>query len=406
MTDESTGRIFINYRRQDTAWQAVALYHRLAERFGEEQIFKDVDNIRLGEDFTKKITEEVESCDILLALIGKGWLDASDDDGTRRLDDPDDFVRLEIEAALNRDVLLIPILVDGASMPAPDTVPASIGPLVRRQALELNPNRFSGDTDELLEVLESTLVDLGFQLEQGLPADSKPGARRKAVRSRAAEAPAAGARRARHTAKAASSLVGRKGLIAGIAALVLVVAGALTWLVLDSDETPTNVAPDDSAQSSDGPETSDSSARGGKLGTLDDPLPIKTKVRLGDWEVKISSLTLDATRAVLADEAHERPKAGYQYVVFGVDATYKGQRSGDVYQDVDWAIIGSKGNTFAAGGAEFCYLAPDLPSVGETFPGGKVSGNLCIPAARNQLDGSVFKLQEFAGETQAFFRMD
>lgn len=102
MTEAPTGRIFLSYRRQDTAWQAVALYHRLAERFGEAQIFKDADNIRLGEDFTQKITQEVESCDILLALIGNSWLVASGEDGARRLDDPRDFVRLEIEAALGQ----------------------------------------------------------------------------------------------------------------------------------------------------------------------------------------------------------------------------------------------------------------------------------------------------------------
>jgi glycerophosphoryl diester phosphodiesterase len=173
MTDspsDAAGRIFISYRRQDSAYPAGWLYDRLAERFGPDQIFKDVDSIELGDDFVETITNAVGSCDILLALIGQEWLDIASADGTRRLDDPDDFVRLEIEAALKRKVLLIPILVDGAIMPRGDQLPPSIAPLVRRQALELSPNRFRADTDRLLDVMERTLVDL--QAEQSeQPAD-------------------------------------------------------------------------------------------------------------------------------------------------------------------------------------------------------------------------------------------
>ncbi len=163
MTDsasEATGRIFISYRRQDSAYPAGWLYDRLAERFGPEQIFKDIDSIELGDDFVDTITRAVGSCDILLALIGQEWLDITGADGTRRLDDPDDFVRLEIEAALERKVLLIPILVDGAVMPRGDDLPPSIAALVRRHALELSPNRFRADTDRLLETMERTLTGM------------------------------------------------------------------------------------------------------------------------------------------------------------------------------------------------------------------------------------------------------
>ena len=184
MTDspsDAAGRIFISYRRQDSAYPAGWLYDRLAERFGPDQIFKDVDSIELGDDFVETITNAVGSCDILLALIGQEWLDIASADGTRRLDDPDDFVRLEIEAALERKVLLIPILVDGAIMPRGDQLPPSIAPMVRRQALELSPNRFRADTDRLLDVMERTLVDLhDEQTEQpteapaAAPAPAKP----------------------------------------------------------------------------------------------------------------------------------------------------------------------------------------------------------------------------------------
>jgi hypothetical protein len=113
----STGRIFISYRRDETAYPAGWLFDRLAEHFGHAQVFKDVDSIELGDDFVQVITRAVGSCDVLLALIGDEWLTITDEHGRRRLDDPNDFVRLEIEAALRRNVRIIPILVDGARMP-------------------------------------------------------------------------------------------------------------------------------------------------------------------------------------------------------------------------------------------------------------------------------------------------
>ena len=151
----------------------MALYHRLAERFGEDQLFKDIDNIRLGEDFVQKITQEVEACDILLALIGTKWLEP-DANGRRRIDDPNDFVYLEIKTALERGVMLIPILVDGAPMPSADSLPSDIGALVRRQALELNPNLFKGGTDQLLEHLESTLSALRAHISEPKPPTPTP----------------------------------------------------------------------------------------------------------------------------------------------------------------------------------------------------------------------------------------
>ncbi|MGZ5373567.1 MAG: glycerophosphodiester phosphodiesterase family protein [Aeromicrobium sp.] len=171
MTDtkrKPTGRIFISYRRQDSAYPAGWLFDHLAERFGPEQVFKDVDSIELGDDFVEVITNAVVSCDVLLALIGRKWLRAGGPGG-RRLDDPNDFVRIEIEVALERGVLLIPILVDGATMPRSDQLPPSIAPLTRHQALELSPNRFRADTSHLLDVMERTLIDL--REEQPLPAE-------------------------------------------------------------------------------------------------------------------------------------------------------------------------------------------------------------------------------------------
>jgi RDD family/TIR domain len=148
-------RIFLSYRREDTAYPAGWLYDRLAERFGVEQVFKDVDSIQPGDDFVEVITEAVGSCDVLLALIGDRWLATADGAGKRRIDEPGDFVRLEIEAALTRGIRVVPILVSGATMPGPGDLPPGLAKLAHRQALELSPNRFNSDLSVLLRVLDN-----------------------------------------------------------------------------------------------------------------------------------------------------------------------------------------------------------------------------------------------------------
>src|SRR5262249_28456386 len=109
--------IFVSYRRQESSHLAGRLCDRLADRFGEGQVFIDVDTIEPGVDFAAEISRAVAACKVLLALIGPSWLTTTDERGRRRLDDPDDIVRLEIEAALAGDVRIIPILVEGAIMP-------------------------------------------------------------------------------------------------------------------------------------------------------------------------------------------------------------------------------------------------------------------------------------------------
>jgi hypothetical protein len=163
----ASGRIFISYRPEETAYPAGWLYDRLADRFSGGQVFKDVDSIQLGDDFVEVVTRAVGSCDVLLALIGHQWLTITDEHGRRRLDDPDDFVRLEIEAALTRNVRVIPILVDGARMPHADELPDSLVKLVRRQALELSPARFEFDTSRLFDVLDWTLADVRTAQDDG-----------------------------------------------------------------------------------------------------------------------------------------------------------------------------------------------------------------------------------------------
>ncbi len=190
----ASGRIFISYRREETAYPAGWLYDRLADRFADGQVFKDVDSIKLGDDFVEVISAAVGSCDVLLALIGDRWLTITDEDGRRRLDDPNDFVRLEIEAALTRNVRVIPILVEGARMPRAVELPASLARLVRRQALELSPARFDFDLGRLLKVLDATLAEAQPQRV----AEAQPQREAQAQGQPEAEAEHAGAGRAAH----------------------------------------------------------------------------------------------------------------------------------------------------------------------------------------------------------------
>jgi TIR domain len=121
-------RVFISYRREDSGYPAGWLFDQLAASLGADRVFKDVDSIEPGDDFAEVISDAVSSCAVLLAVIGDRWLAAADEDG-RRLDDPGDFVRLEIEAALTRGVRVIPVLVGGARMPRPAQLPPSLASL-------------------------------------------------------------------------------------------------------------------------------------------------------------------------------------------------------------------------------------------------------------------------------------
>ncbi|HEY6687185.1 MAG TPA: TIR domain-containing protein, partial [Propionibacteriaceae bacterium] len=149
------GRIFISYRRQETAWPARQLYDVLVKHFAAEQVFKDVDNIDPGDDFVERVAAAVGSCDVLLVLIGPQWLTISDEKGHRRLDNPEDYVRLEIETALTRKIRVIPILVDEARIPRANELPPTLAALVRRNAVEINPITF--DTKRLIATVRKTL---------------------------------------------------------------------------------------------------------------------------------------------------------------------------------------------------------------------------------------------------------
>src|SRR5690349_6266227 len=144
-----TDTIFINYRREDSIGSAGRLHDWLAQTFGQQNIFMDVDSIPVGVDFVADLNSQVAACDVVLVVIGPNWLDAKDESGRRRLDNPDDFVAIEIAAALARDIHVIPVLVDGARMPKASELPDPIKPLVRRNAFEMRNAQFRRDADAL-----------------------------------------------------------------------------------------------------------------------------------------------------------------------------------------------------------------------------------------------------------------
>jgi hypothetical protein len=149
MSGPSQGGIFISYRRQDSADWARWLSERLDARF-PGQVFRDVDSIGHGVAFDEAIAQAVSTCQVLLVVIGPKWLTATNAEGQRRLDDPEDVVRLEIEAAFRGGVRVIPILVEGAMTPRQDELPESLGGLARVNALVLHPDRMNDDVSSLL----------------------------------------------------------------------------------------------------------------------------------------------------------------------------------------------------------------------------------------------------------------
>lgn len=154
------GRIFINYRRGDEPGFAGRLFDRLEQAFTVDRLFMDVDHIGPGQDFVRVLEDEVGKCDVLLAIIGKGWIEARDDNGHQRLESPSDFVRIEIESALKQGKRLIPVLVNDAQMPRGDDLPDSMKPLSRRNAVRLTHERFKSDAQGLIKILETALAEV------------------------------------------------------------------------------------------------------------------------------------------------------------------------------------------------------------------------------------------------------
>jgi hypothetical protein len=152
--------IFISYRRNHgDDHVAGRIYEWLVRSFGRDRVFKDVDSIMPGTDFRRSLHEAVARCDVLLALIGERWLDATNEFGDRRLDEETDYLRIEIEAALHRDIPVIPLLIDRTAPPRPKDLPESLRDLSYRQAVRVRHDPdFSWDMERIIRALEQILA--------------------------------------------------------------------------------------------------------------------------------------------------------------------------------------------------------------------------------------------------------
>ena len=153
------GSIFISYRRGEDAGFAGRLFDRLESSFQREALFMDVDSIAPGEDFVSILEARVTACDVVLALIGRGWLTATDAAGRRRLDNSDDFVRIEIASGLAQGKRVIPVLINDVAMPRAEELPEDLKPLVRRHGIYLSHERFKADAEQVIQALKQVLGD-------------------------------------------------------------------------------------------------------------------------------------------------------------------------------------------------------------------------------------------------------
>jgi formylglycine-generating enzyme required for sulfatase activity len=268
--------IFISYRREDSIAYSGRLYDRLTAEFGKGQVFMDIDSIDPGADFIEAIEQTVAACDAVLVVIGRQWLTVVDAQGRRRIENPADFVRLEVETALSRKVRVVPVLVGGAQMPRSDELPGALVGLSRRHALDLPDTAFHQTLGRLIESFRRDEAKAREQAEQErltregkaqeqsererLSREAK--AREQAERERVAgEAKAreqseqdrlAREATAREQAEQERIAIERKApasgtrfpswAVAALAGTVLVISGAVVYLKTHSQPAPTQTA--------------------------------------------------------------------------------------------------------------------------------------------------------------------
>ncbi len=185
---QHVGRIFLSYRRDDDPGYALALFGRLEQSLPIERLFMDVEGgIGPGHDFFRVIEDQVNTCDVMLVLIGSKWLNAIDEMGRRRLDNPQDFVRIEVESALRLGKRVIPLLVNKTEMPRADALPDPLKPLARRNAVRLTQERFKADAQGLIKALEAALAEADAVREQAATTAKSEEQRRVAERAAEAE---------------------------------------------------------------------------------------------------------------------------------------------------------------------------------------------------------------------------
>jgi hypothetical protein len=154
------GKIFLSYRREDAAGFALALFGRLEQSFPSERLFMDVEGgIGAGEDFVRVLEEQVRACDVMLVLIGPHWLTVTDEAGRPRLENPQDFVRIEVGSALRFGKRVIPVLLQNMEMPRAEALPKPLKLLARRNAVGLTQERFKADAHGLIKEVEAALTE-------------------------------------------------------------------------------------------------------------------------------------------------------------------------------------------------------------------------------------------------------
>jgi YVTN family beta-propeller protein len=221
-----TEGVFVSYRRDDAPGHAGRLYDRLAGRFGADRVFMDVDSIDPGEDFVNVIESTLASASVVVVVIGPTWVTARDEQGVVRLTKPDDFVHLEVSRALQLQKLVIPVLVDDATVPDAEELPEDLRPLARRNAFEISDGRFHSDADRLADAIAESMAGPKVEPPPGGPAAPAP--------------PGSGG---------LGGFIRRVGWPIVVAAVlaVLMVVGAVVWVLSSGD--------DDAATTTTGVET-------------------------------------------------------------------------------------------------------------------------------------------------------
>jgi hypothetical protein len=242
------GKIFISYRRDDSEGQAGRLFGDLAAHFGEEAVFMDVAGIEPGRDFRRVIDEHVSTCGVLLAIIGKSWIDTKDETGRRRLEDPMDFVRLETATALKRDIPVVPVLVGGTRMPRQEQLPPDLEALAYRNGVELTHARWDSDVQVLIKSLSRYVESQRQQTDRAntglLPTAPNKVEGLGTVRSGVSETV--------YTALGGTAEPPKKSLgmiIAGSIVAIVVAAGGYAWYPKSAQTTGGEKDPHDMAKS-------------------------------------------------------------------------------------------------------------------------------------------------------------
>jgi formylglycine-generating enzyme required for sulfatase activity len=216
-----TGKLFISYRRDDSAGHAGRLRDRLEREFGPDLLFMDVDAIPLGLNFIKVLRDEVAKCDILLAVIGPNWTAIRDKNGNRRLDDKNDFVRIEIGTALTREIPVIPVLLDGAEIPKAEQLPSDLEELAVRNGLYVRHASFHGDMDRLIAGLKVSLKQDEAAASGERTASQRDGSR-AAQSYRVEQTP-------RPQRRWPAALLGAAGVLVAVGAVMVVLKKPLPW---------------------------------------------------------------------------------------------------------------------------------------------------------------------------------